>query len=193
MGHLQPLKNDLKRQQKYHTMKKSFQCTDCNKTFSSKITFLLHTRIHVERKPQLCSDRMKPFNYAGSQQRLEEDQSTYTCNHCYKSFARKGSLTLHMKIHMQARLYQCIKCDQSFVERAELLKHQESHICKKAIQCKKCNRHFLLKDNLKKHMVVHAKKKPCICSHCGLHFKNMIDLVNHEKKVMGIMTGVFSK
>ena len=97
MGHLQPLKNDLKRQQKYHTMKKSFLCTDCNKTFSSKITFLLHTRIHVERKPQLCSDRMKPFNYVGSQQRLEEDQSTYTCNHCYKSFARKLCLTLHMK------------------------------------------------------------------------------------------------
>ena len=86
-----------------------------------------------------------------------------------------------------------IKCDQSFVERAELLKHQESHICKKAFQCKTCNRHFLLKDNLKKHMVVHAKKKPCICSHSGLHFKNMIDLVNHEKKVRRIMTGVFSK
>ena len=187
------LKTNTKKHHKIPFTDNFYQCSTCNKTCPSKIALMMHRRLHSEMNYQEYNIHPKPLKYTGTRQKVAEDLSPYTCNQCYKSFARKGSLAIHMKIHTEVKFYQCSKCAQSFLDMSDLLKHQKSHIVNKNFECKKCGKYFSQKYNLKSHMILHTEQKPHVCSHCGIKFARMNDLIKHKRKVLSVMSGVFSK
>ena len=71
---------------------KSYQCSDCDKAFSSPALMkklLTHLTIHSGEK-------------------------SYQCSNCEKSFANNSVLLKHVKIHTGEKPYRCIICDKAF-------------------------------------------------------------------------------
>ncbi len=71
--------------------KKSFTCTQCGKSLTSKHSLENHMRIHTGERP-------------------------FTCNQCGKSFTCKRNLKLHLRVHTGKKLFTCKQCGKSFMQ-----------------------------------------------------------------------------
>lgn len=152
-----------------------FSCTDCDRHYVSYKGLWLHNRRHhPERKPtpqtfecQYC-DRVLQTNAAYQmhkqmhermQERMQkqanlsshikknedEEESYFTCKHCFKVFSNKYNLKTHLKTHgiyvSPGRTYSksgkfvktfwCDICHQACQGYAELQKHKQEHIKEK--------------------------------------------------------------
>lgn len=80
--------------------KKKFKCTypSCNKTFSHKGNFTVHTKIHIGEKP-------------------------FQCDVCHKRFNRKSNLKGHMIAHTKEQPFKCSECLKRFKHKNYLKRH----------------------------------------------------------------------
>ncbi|XP_045771379.1 oocyte zinc finger protein XlCOF6.1-like isoform X2 [Maniola jurtina] len=79
-----------------------FKCEDCNKSYTSRTSYIEHQRMHSGERPFVCSYCSKSFT---SKKRLTEHHRIHTgekphkCSVCEHSFAQRGTLNRHMKVH----------------------------------------------------------------------------------------------
>ena len=85
-----------------HSGEKSYQCSQCDMTFSHNDILKSHMRIHTEDKP-------------------------YQCNQCDMSFSDNSNFIIHMRAHTGERSYQCNQCDMTFSDNDILKKHIRTH------------------------------------------------------------------
>ena len=154
--------------QKY-TIKKTFSCSYCSKTFNRRDTVVTHEKIH-----------------------LSKTEAVLKCKHCGKSFAQKGNMTRH-EVHCATLIFECKICPyrKRFELRQSLLRHiklehkkDDREKVEEFLQsldettpfsCKKCNKKFASARGLKDHE--ENKKKACdairrlTCDYCGKAFK----------------------
>jgi hypothetical protein len=89
----------------------------CNKEFSKSWNLIYHARIHIQEKP-------------------------FKCTECRESFAQKGNLKRHLKIHSETALtkrkrFQCVSWLKLYTTKFNLKVHRqtkhndtsESHLC----------------------------------------------------------------
>lgn len=90
-----------------HSVKKRYQCDQCEKQFRGKPQLNQHLLVHSGQKPFICSI-------------------------CGKSFNNLYNLQVHERIHKGNRCHICEICGKGFLERSYLKKHLLVH--KKEIQ-----------------------------------------------------------
>ena len=76
----------------------SYKCEVCNKIFTKKSAFEIHSRVHTGIKP-------------------------YGCHICSKAFSIHGNLKRHLLIHSGERPYKCSKCSKCFNNPSHLSRH----------------------------------------------------------------------
>ena len=161
---------------------KSFQCTMCNKVYSSKSSLRVHYNTH-------------------------SNAEKFQCSICKKSFLRRSSLYNHMKSHVNAApRFKCSACDEKFESAAHLSAHEvrrsdrngfsyhelqccvcgailsttaglKLHITKmhtealqlqkqKSFSCQICRKKYTSLSYLRQHLKTHSNAKSFGCSDC---------------------------
>ncbi|XP_053151198.1 zinc finger protein with KRAB and SCAN domains 8-like isoform X2 [Hemicordylus capensis] len=140
--------------QRIQTDKKTYQCSECEKSFCWISDLIYHQRIHTGNKP-------------------------YQCLVCSKSYSQQGQLKSHQKMHTGEKSYQCRECGKNFSFSSQLICHQRIHTGEKPYPCSMCGRSFSQKANLTSHQRIHTGEKPYPCSMCGKGFRQQGQLNSH--------------
>ncbi|XP_075422765.1 uncharacterized protein LOC142463838 [Ascaphus truei] len=170
-------------QQRIHTGKKSYNCSECGKSFSQKSHLVTHKRIHTGVTPYSCSECGKSFSQKShlvTHKRIHTGVTPYSCSECGKSFSQKSYLVTHKRIHKGAKPYNCSECGKSFSQKSHLVTHKRIHTGVTPYSCSECGKSFSQKSHLVTHRRIHKGAKPYKCSECGKSFSEKSSLVRHQ-------------
>jgi len=78
--------------------KKSRDCSECGKSFSSSIGLKQHRIVHTGEKP-------------------------FKCDQCEKSFGQRGALHNHKVLHSGEKPFKCEVCDKAFTQKGNMKSH----------------------------------------------------------------------
>ncbi|XP_077374933.1 uncharacterized protein LOC144017350 isoform X1 [Festucalex cinctus] len=111
----------------YHTGKKKWKCSQCNKSFGVKINLKRHMVIHTGEKPFACSVCGKRFSqkaHLTSHFRTHTGEKPFACSFCGKRFSRSECLITHTRTHTGEKPFRCNVCDQRFSYKYKIKKHK---------------------------------------------------------------------
>lgn len=137
--------------------KKSYLCSTCGKSFTTKHSLAEHTNAHTGVKPHVCEHCGKSFSYESA---LRDHRYTHTdakhfwCSHCQKGFSQRSGLKMHMRIHRQHKMFVCTECDRGFTQKQALQRHERVHKGEKPFVCKHCNRFFTDASIIRRHLIL---------------------------------------
>uniref|UniRef100_A0A8C5WE39 C2H2-type domain-containing protein n=1 Tax=Leptobrachium leishanense TaxID=445787 RepID=A0A8C5WE39_9ANUR len=149
---------------------KPYSCSECEESFGSRSTLVIHQRTHTGEKPFSCSECGKCFNSNSAlvvHQRNHTGEKPFSCSKCGDSFSSRSTLLRHQRIHSGERPYACSVCEKSF---AHLDRHQRTHTGEKPFSCSECGKCFSQKSDLLSHERTHTGERPFSCSECGKGF-----------------------
>lgn len=117
-----------------HGIENLFKCEDCERTYKRRYDLERHIQNHhVIKKLQDCA---KPFNlneHIPSKQNANEQ--LYECEFCGKTYAKKNSLTRHIRTHTD----ECLHCSKVFgSNKARMLAHIWFHPRDTPHSCEYC-------------------------------------------------------
>ena len=95
-------------------------------------------------------------------------------------------LQVQERLHNNEKSFSCLKCDQSFANKSNLKTHRRVHTKERPFNCSKCDKLFSRKHHLKIHEKIHldeANKKLSSCSDCGKTFRDPQALEKHVRSV----------
>ncbi|XP_028925427.1 zinc finger protein SNAI2 isoform X2 [Ornithorhynchus anatinus] len=95
------------------TEAEKFQCSLCNKTYSTFSGLAKHKQLHCDAQSRKSFSWEKPFS----------------CPHCNRAFADRSNLRAHLQTHSDVKKYQCKNCSKTFSRMSLLHKHEESGCC----------------------------------------------------------------
>ncbi|KAJ8041067.1 hypothetical protein HOLleu_11774 [Holothuria leucospilota] len=180
----------------HHQESKSFQCGDCNMSYSSLADLSEHMKGHQARtKRYRCSvcdesftssDQVQQhyFNHHSIPKETTNPQE-YQCFYCDKTFPGVSNLQGHMKVHSEGKKYTCPECNKVFALERNLTVHMRSHNSEKPFQCPICEKRFARKEHRKMHMKSHSGFKSFLCPLCDKMFARKIQLREHMRSHSG--------
>ncbi|GJQ84020.1 hypothetical protein Trydic_g10486 [Trypoxylus dichotomus] len=120
----------------------TFECQYCDRVLQTNAAYQMHKQMH-----ERMQERMQRQSSLSSHIKKNEDEeeSYFTCKHCFKVFSNKYNLKTHLKTHgiyvSPGRTYSksgkfvktfwCDVCHQACQGYAELQKHKHEHIKEK--------------------------------------------------------------
>ncbi|XP_059154133.1 zinc finger and BTB domain-containing protein 24-like [Physella acuta] len=137
--------------------KKSYLCSTCGKSFTTKHSLAEHTNAHTGVKPHICEHCGKSFSYESA---LRDHRYTHTdakhfwCTHCQKGFSQRSGLKMHMRIHRQHKMFICTECGRGFTQKQALQRHERVHKGEKPFICKHCGRFFTDASIIRRHLIL---------------------------------------
>lgn len=167
----------------------SFQCSTCQKTFTSRIQYQTHIKTHKEGEdPYQCNFCGKTFAVPARltrHYRTHTGEKPYQCEYCNKSFSVKENLSVHRRIHTKERPYKCDICERAFEHSGKLHRHMRIHTGERPHKCTVCNKTFIQSGQLVIHMRTHTGEKPYVCKDCGKGFTCSKQLKVHNRSHTG--------
>lgn len=140
------------------SLKPSFPCDMCEKTFSRKYTLQQHSHIHTGIKG-------------------------FFCELCDQQFTRKEHLIVHQRRHTNEKPFKCNVCARDFRKSSDLIRHQRIHLNLKNYSCKICGKKFRRSHDVIIHMRMHTGQKPYSCTICeDVHYLHGSSLGKHNDK-----------
>ncbi|WP_422489004.1 C2H2-type zinc finger protein [Endozoicomonas sp. ALE010] len=175
-----------------HTVKKYFQCNQCDKRYKRKWDLEEHSRVHTGEKPFKCNVCEKSFGYAFSLKihtRAHTGEKPYKCELCDKGFAQSAGLKRHASTHSSARPFKCGVCKESFSEARGLKLHTRIHDGVRPYKCQLCDKSYIQKSGLIDHnRRLHSSEKPFKCEVCEISYAIKNDLTKHQKSKRHLQT-----
>ncbi|GFS39539.1 zinc finger protein 26 [Trichonephila inaurata madagascariensis] len=188
-------------QRRFHSTKKTYTCTVCERSFSqlsllSKHALLHHRTTKEEFECQICKKK-----FGKSMILLKHIFITHACHDkhfcfaCFKFFPNKEQLSHHMQDHIVSETFNCDKCKKRYKTEAKLKKHRCVSIGPRPYLCKVCGKRFLRLHHLERHCAMHKRKrenhkndlvqnvnklKMYDCIKCGRQFKTELKLERHR-------------
>uniref|UniRef100_A0A1A9Z507 Protein krueppel n=1 Tax=Glossina pallidipes TaxID=7398 RepID=A0A1A9Z507_GLOPL len=145
-------------------LKGNLFCALCPKRYSSKDNLQKHIKkVHN-------NDNDNSVKKTDHKTKNKSDQ-IFLCTFCGQSFAEKGTLSKHIRIHTGDKPFKCNFCEKTFRNSSNLKYHLTTHSDEKPHTCSECGKSFKRKDKLRSHMHVHSELRPYKCSECGKTFK----------------------
>ena len=143
----------------YTHLKKTLQCPQCEKSFSTKQTVARHIKVVHEGIPV---------------------EKNHICDKCSRSYSDNGKLMRHIKtFHDKIYEFKCEICPKEYAKKDQLKHHMESVHEKVRMKCDICGK-VTDRQSLKSHMkFVHEKKQKWKCDICSKIFYKPGHLKNH--------------
>lgn len=182
--------NQLKIHQQRHDTDFKYKCEICNKGFFIQSWYEEHKNFHTGAKPFICDVCEKPFAYTRyltahkrslHPESYRDEPIINECVMCFKRFAHRKSLMLHMRGHTGENTVLCDICGKRLSSNEHLKFHRRIHTGYKPYKCDVCTKGFAKKCNLTLHLRVHSGEKPYVCDVCGKCFSQRSTLVIHER------------
>ncbi|XP_075414045.1 zinc finger protein 614-like isoform X2 [Tenrec ecaudatus] len=130
---------------------KSYECKQCERTFTGSLQLTLHMRIHSGDRP-------------------------YECAECGKAFTRASILKKHLRIHSEGRPYECEECGKVFTRSSNFNEHMRIHSGESPYECDECGKAFTRSSVFNEHMRIHSGERPYECEECGKAFNRSSSL-----------------
>ena len=112
---------------------------------------------------------------------LKDEEITFDCANCYKSFQEHSLFKTHLK-PINQKDYRCDSCGKLLSTAKNLEKH--IHIIHEDHKCECCGKLFTQKGKLKKHIeAVHEGRKDHKCQSCGKSFSRVDTLNRHSHAI----------
>ncbi|XP_046824545.1 zinc finger protein 27-like isoform X1 [Vespa crabro] len=149
-------------------------------------TYAVSKHIRSENQIPLMEEFKTESNNGELQKEEEEinievvscnEQLSFTCHLCNKSYKKKSELKKHVILHDD--IIQAQNRDE-----AELI-HKAKQIINNRIsyKCELCKKVIFTKRGFLRHMRVHSGKRPCKCELCGKCYRIEQDLARHIRDV----------
>lgn len=167
-----------------HGPKKTMQCIECHRWFSSVAGLQLHVLKHGGEKNFKCPECPKTYFSPKSlrthvQQIHSEVKTTYTCEICGAILRTMAGFINHKKAHK--KLYKCSVCLRLFGLASSLKSHMLTHTGEKPFPCDICGRAFRRLAELQPHRRIHTGEKPFSCEFCERRFADKGNMRKHIK------------
>ncbi|XP_071757750.2 uncharacterized protein LOC139913594 [Centroberyx gerrardi] len=163
---------------------RSYNCTDCTKSFTRKNALLKHSFSHLGLLPYTCIRCRSHFRLAKLYRQHKCEPQRIHCVACLRVFLSQADFQKHKKDtgcwgHQGPKgdEIRCLECGQSFATAEELKKHAGAH--QKVLTCAECGKGFRSALLLMSHMGGHAGQTPCLCQRCGLGFPHQQSYDSH--------------
>ena len=131
-------------------------------------------KVDVVRTASIISESSEISEQTPSVEMPYPDRSIddrYTCDICFKSFAKLVYLKKHMVFHGE-KIHLCEMCGASFTSPAGLTAHRKIHSGEKPYKCEICGRKFTFSTTLARHNRTHSKDRPFKCKIVRKHSHN---------------------
>ena len=136
---------------------------------------------HFEQNPVPASTDEENLMAAAAKTNGHENHS-YLCQICFKTFWKKQSLNIHVKLHTKARPFDCVVCGNKFKTKPGLKQHMISHSTERPHCCELCQKWFKTKETISSHMLTHNGVKRHKCKDCSKSFTQSGHLKVHMLK-----------
>lgn len=109
-----------------------------------------------------------------------------TCRICGLTFIRDCDLIGHMdESHIGHKAFKCSECHKEFARKDSLTLHLRVHTGEKPHRCPFCGKFFTQTSNLRVHMRKHTGEKPYFCNACGKMVAHSYHLKTCSKRPSG--------
>ncbi|XP_052398660.1 zinc finger protein SNAI2-like [Carassius gibelio] len=134
-----------------------FQCSLCNKSYSTYSGLMKHKQLHCDA----------------------QTRKSFSCKYCEKEYVSLGALKMHIRTHTLPCV--CKMCGKAFSRPWLLQGHIRTHTGEKPFSCPHCSRAFADRSNLRAHLQTHSDVKKYQCKNCSKTFSRMSLLHKHEE------------
>ncbi|XP_065426210.1 zinc finger protein 184-like isoform X2 [Chrysemys picta bellii] len=141
----------------------------------------------LQEKEKACETQERPEENFSSipdlvtHDRINLEETRYTCSECRKIFSQRSYLIRHQRIHTGEKPYTCSECGKSFTWSSHLIRHCRIHTGEMPYTCSECGKSFYGRSQLITHSRIHTGEKPYTCSECRKSFNDSSTLIRHQK------------
>lgn len=159
----------LKNHMRKHDGRTPYKCKFCCRYFTTASGLSVHSKKHIgsmQKRCQVCQLSFPTPYHLKNHMIRHTKKKVYKCMVCQKHFSRRGSLSVHQRLHStESPRFKCAACPKRFHWHSNLKAHQVSHSNAHA-RCNICKRKFLNAVELDMHAAFHSPDVRFECIWC---------------------------
>ncbi|XP_062712786.1 zinc finger protein 423 homolog isoform X2 [Aedes albopictus] len=144
-------------------------------------------KFRSERRNRIDNNNKIIKNNNHTNSHSKNNDGTYRCQFCDKTFPRLGYLKKHEQSHTEHMPFKCEYCARLFKHKRSRDRHTKLHTGDRRYRCPHCEAAFSRSDHLKIHMKTHDNQKPFQCTICNRGYNTAAALTshmqNHKKQI----------
>lgn len=160
------------------------KCDSCDKMFPSELRLERHkTLLHRDPICRICGKEiLNRSKLIEHEKRHERHKQQFTCKECPKVFRTPAGLKYHMSVHTGKYAVYCEICGKGLHSEVVLEEHKATHTKEVRYMCELCGRKFSSNSTYRMHRLWHDNPLPYQCNICERKFKHTSILAVHKRR-----------